>query len=357
MSVSYTWVQWNRHKRMYDAVLALFVVTFIAMYLGISTLTTPAGQATSPLILLIRATGSCAIVMLHLILAIGPLARLFPNAFAPLLYNRRHFGVTMFFVGLIHGGLVLLWYGSFGVVDPITAMFTMNPRYDSFIGMPFEPFGIEALAILFFMAATSHDFWLKNLSPRWWKTLHMGVYVAYASLVLHVALGVVQAERSMAYPLLIGGGAVGLIALHLISGLRETKQDASAVDKPTEGWLDVASVDEIPSDRAKVVKIKGCQRIAVFRHGDDGKKFSAVQSVCAHQGGPLGEGKIVDGCITCPWHGYQYKPEDGQSPPPYTEKIETYELRIDGERVLLNPEPNKPGTPVEPAMIGGDTNG
>ena len=27
--------------------------------------------------------------------------------------------------------------------------------------------------------------------------------------------------------------------------------------------------------------------------------------------GPLGEGKIVDGCITCPWHGFQYRPQDG----------------------------------------------
>lgn len=327
----------------------------LAAYIGVSVATTPTGQATSPLILIIRATGACAIVMLHLILAVGPLARLLPNRFAPLLYNRRHFGVAMFFVALLHGGLVLLWYGSFGVVDPITAMFTMNPRYDSFVGMPFEPFGIAALTILFLMAATSHDFWLKNLSPRWWKSLHMGVYVAYALLVVHVALGTIQAERSPAYPLLIGGGAATLMGLHLFAGLREIKADSHTREIPADGWIDIAATDEIPRDRAKVVKVSGCERIAVFRHGDDGERFSAVRSVCAHQGGPLGEGKVVDGCITCPWHGYQYRPEDGQSPPPYTEKIATYELRIEGDRVLLNPEANEPGTPVEPARIGGET--
>lgn len=355
MSVSYTWVQWNKHKRVYDALLLFFVVLFIAAYIGVSIATTPQGQATSPLILLIRATGSCAVIMLHLILAIGPLARLFPNRFAPLLYNRRHFGVAMFFVALIHAGLQTLWYASFGNVDPITAMLTMNTRIDSWVGFPFEWFGILALAILFFMAATSHDFWLKNLSPRCWKTLHMGVYVAYASLVLHIALGTIQAERSMLYPLLIGSGALTLIGLHLFAGLREVKQDASAVAKPASGWLDVASVDEIPVDRAKVVKLNvrgGCERVAVFRHGEEGGQFSAVQSICAHQGGPLGEGKVVDGCITCPWHGYQYRPEDGQSPPPYTEKIATYELRIEGQRVMLNPEPMAPGTLVEPATLG-----
>lgn len=353
MSISYTWVQWNKHKRVYDVVLLLVVVLFIAAYIGVSVATTPSGQATSPLILLIRATGSCAMVMLHLILAIGPLARLFPNQFAPLLYNRRHFGVTMFFLALIHAALQTLWYASFGKVDPLTAILTMNTRIDSWVGFPFEWFGILALVILFFMAATSHDFWLKNLSPRWWKALHMLVYVAYASLVLHVSLGAIQAERSVVYPLLIGGGAVGLIGLHLVAGLREVKADGDAVAKPASGWVDVASVDEIPVDRAKVVKLKGCERVAVFRHGDQGENFSAVQSVCVHQGGPLGEGKVVDGCITCPWHGYQYKPEDGQSPPPYTEKIATYELRIEGGRVLLNPEPNVPGTPVEPATTGG----
>ena len=127
MSVRYTWVQWNKHKRVYDVTLLIGVVLFIAAYIGVSVATTPQGQATSPLILLIRATGSCAIVMLHLILSIGPLARLFPNRFAPLLYNRRHFGVTMFFVGLVHGALVLLWYGSFGVTDPITAKLLSLP--------------------------------------------------------------------------------------------------------------------------------------------------------------------------------------------------------------------------------------
>ena len=356
MSVGYTWVQWNKHKRVYDAVLLIGVLLFLAAYIGVTILTTPAGQATSPLILLIRATGSCAILMLHLILAIGPLARLYPNQFASLLYNRRHFGVMMFFVGLIHAALVMLWYGSFGTVDPLTAILTMNPRYDSWVGFPFEVFGIIALAILFFMAATSHDFWLKNLSPRWWKALHMGVYVAYASLVLHVALGTVQAEASMVYPAMIGGGAVALIVVHLIAGLREVKADTLAISKPKSGWLDVAAVDEIPVDRAKVIKLKtagSCDRVAIFRHGDKGDKLSAVASVCAHQGGPLGEGKVVDGCITCPWHGYQYKPENGQSPPPYTEKIATYELRLQGERVLLNPESNTPGMPVKPAVLGG----
>ncbi|MFN3165611.1 MAG: ferric reductase-like transmembrane domain-containing protein [Phycisphaeraceae bacterium] len=356
MSTRYTVVQWNRGKVVYDLFLLVGVALFLAAYIGVSVAATPAGQAISRPILLIRATGACAIVMLHLILAIGPLARLFPGRFAPMLYNRRHFGVALFCVALVHGVVVLLWYGGFGVVDPITAILTSNPRLGSFVGFPFELFGAAALVILFLMAATSHDFWLKNLSPRWWKTLHMGVYVAYAMLVLHVALGTAQTEHGIVYPILIGGGAVVLFVLHATAGWRELRSDLSACPKPISGWMDVGALDEVPRDRAKVVRVKtrsGCDRVAVFRHGERGEKLSAVASVCAHQGGPLGEGKVVDGCITCPWHGYQYLPETGQSPPPYTETIATYELRLEGERVMLNPEPKRPGTPVHPAIIGG----
>ena len=76
---------------------------------------------------------------------------------------------------------------------------------------------------------------------------------------------------------------------------------------------------------------------------------SAVTNICANQGGPLGEGKVVDGCITCPWHGWQYRPQDGRSPPPFTEKIVTYQVRIVAGRVEVDPTPLAPGTAVEPA--------
>jgi sulfoxide reductase heme-binding subunit YedZ len=112
--------------------------------------------------------------------------------------------------------------------------------------------------------------------------------------------------------------------------------------------VDVGPVDEIPEKRARVVCLRGRERVAVFRYGG---RVSAVSNVCAHQAGPLGEGAIIDGCVTCPWHGYQYRPEDGQSPPPYTEKIPTYEVRVEGGRVMLNPEARPPGAPVEPARI------
>ncbi len=88
--------------------------------------------------------------------------------------------------------------------------------------------------------------------------------------------------------------------------------------------------------------------MALFRYEG---KISAVSNVCQHQNGPLGEGRVIDGCITCPWHGYQYEPESGASPPPFTEKIPTFRVRVEGGQVFVDPTPNLPGTRVEPARI------
>ena len=58
--------------------------------------------------------------------------------------------------------------------------------------------------------------------------------------------------------------------------------------------------------------------------------------------------------MTCPWHGFQYKVADGRSPAPFTEKVPTYRLRLDGTTVMVDPEANEPGTFVEPVEIPGE---
>ena len=100
-------------------------------------------------------------------------------------------------------------------------------------------------------------------------------------------------------------------------------------------------------ERARIVCLSG-ERVAIFKY--DGK-ISAVSNVCQHQNGPLGEGRIIDGCITCPWHGYQYQPDTGASPPPFVEKVPTFNVRVKSGRVFVHPKPNPAGTKVEPARI------
>ena len=77
----------------------------------------------------------------------------------------------------------------------------------------------------------------------------------------------------------------------------------------------------------------------------------ALSNVCRHQNGPLGEGKIVGGCIVCPWHGYEYEPASGRAPAPFTERLPTFSVRVVSGRVLIDPTPHPPGTYIEPARI------
>ncbi len=368
MTNRFVWVSWNRHKRVYDAVLGLAMLAFLAVFVMGSVVF--AENGVDPMVVLIRATGTLGLVMLHLILCIGPLSR-FTDRVAPLLYNRRHFGVAMFCVGLVHAGLVLLYYGGFGNTDPVSAVLLSGRSFGSLGAFPYEMLGFAALVILFVMAATSHDFWLDLLSPGVWKWIHMSVYAAYPLLVGHVAIGVLAVDGAdafgSAWTWVLGAGVVCVVTLHLVAGLRELTRDemgstvieADEVAPERVGWITVGSVDDIPEGRAKVVCLGGGvggagdgakrgERVAVFR---DKGRISAVTNVCAHQGGPLGEGKIVDGCVTCPWHGYQFQADSGLSPPPYTDRIATYQVRVDGRTVYLDPRALAPGTRVEPAFF------
>ncbi|MCP5431754.1 MAG: ferric reductase-like transmembrane domain-containing protein [Alphaproteobacteria bacterium] len=356
----YRAVQWNANKVAYDLALAVGAGSYIAIFLAASLLLVDPAHRVSPAILLIRALGTCAFLMLTVILAIGPLARL-DARFLPLLYNRRHFGVMTFCIVALHFLVVLAWYHGSGALNPFVSLFVSNPRYDSFVGFPFEILGLAAFVVLLLMAATSHDFWLATLSPAVWKSLHMLVYPAYGLICLHVALGFLQDEVE---PIYVGATIASFAivgGLHVLAGRKAAALDRSVApeDGPPArspssasaeaGWLAVGPAADIPEGCAKVVTPPQGEAIAVFRY--DGK-VSAVSNLCAHQMGPLGEGRIVDGCITCPWHGYQYLPETGASPPPFTERIATYRVRVVDGDVYVDPAPLAPGTRVEPALIG-----
>lgn len=343
MSLSYQAVQWNRQKKVYDAILCAGVFLYMALFAGVGALLHPNATAET---LLIRALGTLAFLMLHVILAIGPLCRLDPR-FLPLLYNRRHLGVSMFAIALAHSGFSLVQFHALGDTSPLVSLLASNQRYDSLAHFPFQQLGFAALLILFLLAATSHDFWLNTLSPRTWKTLHMCVYAAYALLVAHVALGALQSELSPLLPGVLSIGLVTLSALHLLAANKEKRTDRFVPPPAEQGFIDAGPVDTISEACARTLSIGG-ERVAIFRYSG---KVSAVSNVCRHQNGPLGEGRIIDGCITCPWHGYQYLPDSGASPPPFPEKVETYRTRIVNGHVWVHRDALPPGTPVEPAVI------
>jgi methionine sulfoxide reductase heme-binding subunit len=343
MSVQYGAISWNRQKKFYDLTLVSVVVLYLAIFVGVGIWRNPTATAET---LLIRALGTAAFLLLNVVLSIGPLARL-DKRFLPLLYNRRHLGVSTFLLGLAHGGFALFQFHALGNINPFVSLFISNPRYGSVADFPFQALGFLALIILFLMAATSHDFWLRNLTAPAWKRLHMLVYVAYALLVAHVTLGALQSERSAILAVALISGISILLSLHLAVAFREKRVDRAKHEAVNEGFVEVCKVDRIAEKCAAIVSLSG-ERVAVFRY--DGK-VSAISNVCQHQNGPLGEGRIIDGCVTCPWHGYQYQPESGAAPPPFKEKVPTFRVKVVEGSVFVHPHPNPPGTRVESARI------
>jgi nitrite reductase/ring-hydroxylating ferredoxin subunit/DMSO/TMAO reductase YedYZ heme-binding membrane subunit len=339
MSGGYQAVMWNRAKYIYDAVLLLGVAAYIGGFIYIGAQVNPPKNAPEWIDLRVRAFGTCAFLMLTIILSIGPLARLNPK-FLPLLYNRRHFGVLTFFIAAFHAWSMVEWFAVQNALPNLVHEFTDWPKYLKFIGFPFKTLGLTALLILLLMAATSHDYWLNFLGPPVWKALHMAVYIAYGLVVLHVMLGAVQDDRGLFIPLLLGISASAVALLHLLAGWRERAIDRGKA-AAGDGWLAVGPPQSIPDKGARIVAAPGGERIAVFR---DGKMIGALSNLCAHQNGPIGEGRIIDGLVTCPWHGYQYQLKNGCAPPPFTEKLATYRVRLRGGMVEVNPQPLAAGT-------------
>jgi nitrite reductase/ring-hydroxylating ferredoxin subunit/DMSO/TMAO reductase YedYZ heme-binding membrane subunit len=339
MSVTFRAVQWNRAKLVYDGILLAGVAIYISAYLTLAYWLNPPSDLPAAIDLRIRALGSCAFLMLTIILSIGPLARL-DRRFLPLLYNRRHFGVLTFFVALLHASFTVEWFAVQNALPNLYDELSKISDYGKFVGFPYKALGIVTLLVLFLMAATSHDYWLAFLTPRVWKGLHMALYAAYGLVVMHVALGVMQNDRNPLIPAMLAGGFACVSLLHLVAGRRERAGD-SAGASVNEGWLLVGPPLSIPDKAARIVVTPDGERIAVFR---DGAQIGALSNLCAHQNGPIGEGRIIDGCVTCPWHGYQYRLADGCAPPPFTEKLATYRVRIARGVVEVDPRPLPPGT-------------
>ncbi len=347
MSVKYIPVQWNPNKWKYNFVMLASVFAYLWIFIELTPDIMANEGRINAQVHNARAFGSCAFFMLTVILCIGPLARL-DERFLPLLYNRRHFGVITAAVATTHAFYIINWYFAFSRTNKYEALLFANTSIGQLSGFPFEVFGIFSLICLLILAATSHDFWLKFLTPRIWKGIHYLVYAAYISVVAHVSLGILQDQQDNRFTIAFVISGLIVAVLHVLAALKERKTGDVVTDANADKWVPVCNVSDMTDGYAKIAKLANGERVAVYLQEG---KLSAISNACAHQNGPLGEGKVIDCLVTCPWHGFQYNVTDGRSPAPFTEMVPTYNLRLEGDAVLVDPEANPPGTFVEPVPI------
>ena len=98
-------------------------------------------------------------------------------------------------------------------------------------------------------------------------------------------------------------------------------------------FVEVAKVGDLPPGQVRVVMAKG-KRLALANLG--GQLF-ALDDICTHDGGPLGEGEILDESVECPRHGARFDVRTGRVVAlPAVRPVAVYHVRVEGEKVLVD---------------------
>ena len=94
----------------------------------------------------------------------------------------------------------------------------------------------------------------------------------------------------------------------------------------------IAAKSELPADGEAREFMVGEKTICVANCEG---ALSAMDNVCLHRGGPLGQGVIEEGKVVCPWHGWQYDPKTGEAAHNAAAKVAVYPIKIEGDDVLV----------------------
>ncbi len=103
-----------------------------------------------------------------------------------------------------------------------------------------------------------------------------------------------------------------------------------------ETWFAIGSLDDIPRRGARCVR-NGNMTIAVFRSADD--RVFALEDRCPHRNGPLSQGIVHDGCVTCPLHNWVISLETGMAQGADEGSTAVFPIKVEAGRVLISLRP------------------
>jgi nitrite reductase/ring-hydroxylating ferredoxin subunit len=117
-----------------------------------------------------------------------------------------------------------------------------------------------------------------------------------------------RAGRALRLGGLAAVGAGGLLGGHISFRLSGGANQAEPVPHLVQpGWHDLLAVAGLPGGRPVRVML-GEVPVVIVRTGD---RVDALADRCSHLSGPLSEGDLENGCLTCPWHGSMFRLADG----------------------------------------------
>ncbi len=127
----------------------------------------------------------------------------------------------------------------------------------------------------------------------------------------------------------LGGVLGGHISFRLAGGANHAEHVPHVIEP---GWHHLAAPADLPEGKP-VRKMVGEVPVVAVRTGD---QVQVLADRCSHMSGPLSEGKLVGGCLTCPWHGSVFRLADGSvARGPATAPQPTFQARVVGETVQV----------------------
>ena len=125
-----------------------------------------------------------------------------------------------------------------------------------------------------------------------------------------------------------------LTALVLLSDVHTDSSSAPRLMSEAD-FLPVARVGEISVGGSKICEVAG-RLVAVF---NDGQRYHAIDDLCPHMGASLGSGPMVDGVVTCPWHAWRFRLEDGAWCDNPNLRVDVFEVRVVDDTIEVKVTP------------------
>jgi nitrite reductase (NADH) small subunit len=98
-------------------------------------------------------------------------------------------------------------------------------------------------------------------------------------------------------------------------------------------WVKLCSVAEAPGvGRVMEAEVEGISVCLANVKGE----FSALDNICPHRQGPLGQGWMEGEAVVCPWHSWAFNAKTGLADYPAHEKVDVFPVRVEGEDVLVD---------------------
>ena len=96
-------------------------------------------------------------------------------------------------------------------------------------------------------------------------------------------------------------------------------------------FMTAARVSDLRPGEGKLVVVRD-KPMALFNVNGE---FCAINYICPHMGGPLGEGKLDGTVVSCPWHGWTFDVRTGLADHPGGHSVSAYEVVVDGDEVKI----------------------